>query len=203
MCRFDFGKVSVFGDCAAERDLRGDLRELVFEGAFDSVGPFASAVWLAASEHPQDSVGRAPRLLGRRCACRAPEWIRRELHAYALPNGAYRDLGEKRLVESLHAVYPETRAAKVVRSPGCLHGLHLRPTWSARWRLRPGACHRRRRHPVRGRPRVKCGLTGAALPLVIFACVGAWLVLARACSHPALRSLTLAGNVPDLTEGND
>lgn len=62
----------------------------------------------------KDSVGRAPRLLGRRCACRAPEWIRRELHAYALPNGAYRDLGEKRLVESLHAVYPETRAAKVV-----------------------------------------------------------------------------------------
>lgn len=41
------------------------------------------------------------------------------------------------------------------------------------------------------------------LPLVIVACVGAWLVLARACSHPALRSLTLAGNVPDLTEGND
>ncbi|MFJ1967379.1 FAD-dependent oxidoreductase [Streptomyces sp. NPDC087903] len=37
-----------------------------------------------------------------------------ELHAYALPEGAARDVEEKRLVEQLHAVYPETREATVV-----------------------------------------------------------------------------------------
>lgn len=37
-----------------------------------------------------------------------------ELHAYALPDGADRGLEEKRLIEQLHAVYPETRAASVV-----------------------------------------------------------------------------------------
>jgi hypothetical protein len=42
-CRFDFGRASAFGGCAAERDLLGDLRELVFEGACDSVGPFAGS----------------------------------------------------------------------------------------------------------------------------------------------------------------
>ncbi|MGW2964907.1 FAD-dependent oxidoreductase [Streptomyces sp. NPDC001220] len=37
-----------------------------------------------------------------------------ELHAYALPDGANRGVEQKRLVEQLHAVYPETRAATVV-----------------------------------------------------------------------------------------
>ncbi|MEU1193456.1 FAD-dependent oxidoreductase [Streptomyces sp. NPDC005859] len=37
-----------------------------------------------------------------------------ELHAYALPEDASRDVEQKRLVEQLHAVYPETRAATVV-----------------------------------------------------------------------------------------
>ncbi|WP_413760438.1 FAD-dependent oxidoreductase [Streptomyces sp. MMBL 11-3] len=37
-----------------------------------------------------------------------------ELHAYALPDGADRAVEQKRLVEQLHQVYPETRAAKVV-----------------------------------------------------------------------------------------
>lgn len=37
-----------------------------------------------------------------------------ELHAYALPEGAVHDVESKRLVEQLHRVYPETRAATVV-----------------------------------------------------------------------------------------
>ncbi|MER6788437.1 FAD-dependent oxidoreductase, partial [Streptomyces sp. NPDC000658] len=37
-----------------------------------------------------------------------------ELHAYALPEHAVRDVEQKRLVEQLHRVYPETRAATVV-----------------------------------------------------------------------------------------
>ncbi|MER5586755.1 FAD-dependent oxidoreductase [Streptomyces asoensis] len=37
-----------------------------------------------------------------------------ELHAYALPEGAARDVEQKRLVERLHDVYPETRAARIV-----------------------------------------------------------------------------------------
>ncbi len=37
-----------------------------------------------------------------------------ELHAYALPERAVRDVEQKRLVEQLHRVYPETRAATVV-----------------------------------------------------------------------------------------
>ncbi|MFK0168853.1 FAD-dependent oxidoreductase [Streptomyces sp. NPDC090306] len=37
-----------------------------------------------------------------------------ELHAYALPEDAVRDVEEKRLVEQLHRVYPETRTAGVV-----------------------------------------------------------------------------------------
>ncbi|MFJ3225103.1 FAD-dependent oxidoreductase [Streptomyces sp. NPDC086783] len=37
-----------------------------------------------------------------------------ELHAYALPDGCVRDVEEKRLVEQLYRVYPETRDANVV-----------------------------------------------------------------------------------------
>lgn len=37
-----------------------------------------------------------------------------ELHAYALPEGCVRDVEEKRLVEQLYRVYPETRDANVV-----------------------------------------------------------------------------------------
>ncbi|WP_282701740.1 FAD-dependent oxidoreductase [Streptomyces sp. CC219B] len=37
-----------------------------------------------------------------------------ELHAYAVPREAARDVEEKRLVDQLHRVYPETRAATVV-----------------------------------------------------------------------------------------
>ncbi|WP_328483958.1 FAD-dependent oxidoreductase [Streptomyces sp. NBC_00377] len=37
-----------------------------------------------------------------------------ELHAYALPEDASREVEQKRLAEQLHAVYPETRAAAVV-----------------------------------------------------------------------------------------
>ncbi|MET7274725.1 FAD-dependent oxidoreductase [Streptomyces flaveolus] len=37
-----------------------------------------------------------------------------ELHAYALPSTAVRDVEEKRLVGQLHRVYPETREARVV-----------------------------------------------------------------------------------------
>ncbi|GGR76439.1 isorenieratene synthase [Streptomyces humidus] len=37
-----------------------------------------------------------------------------ELHAYALPERAVRDVEQKRLVEQLHRVYPETRAATVI-----------------------------------------------------------------------------------------
>ncbi|WP_327722061.1 FAD-dependent oxidoreductase [Streptomyces sp. NBC_00490] len=37
-----------------------------------------------------------------------------ELHAYALPDGAARDVEQKHLVEQLHRVYPETRRATVV-----------------------------------------------------------------------------------------
>ncbi|MFG3104901.1 FAD-dependent oxidoreductase [Streptomyces sp. NPDC048182] len=37
-----------------------------------------------------------------------------ELHAYAVPESAVRDVEEKRLVEQLYRVYPETRAARVV-----------------------------------------------------------------------------------------
>ncbi|MER6677134.1 NAD(P)/FAD-dependent oxidoreductase [Streptomyces sp. NPDC000983] len=37
-----------------------------------------------------------------------------ELHAYALPDRAARDVEQKRLIEHLHQVYPETRAAEVV-----------------------------------------------------------------------------------------
>ncbi|MFE9680435.1 FAD-dependent oxidoreductase [Streptomyces sp. NPDC006285] len=55
----------------------------------------------------------------------AARWARRtggsvvELHAYALPDGAIREpeqqhLEQKRLLEQLHQVYPETRAATVV-----------------------------------------------------------------------------------------
>ncbi|MFC8101780.1 MULTISPECIES: FAD-dependent oxidoreductase [unclassified Streptomyces] len=37
-----------------------------------------------------------------------------ELHAYALPSTAVREVEEKRLVDQLHQVYPETRQARVV-----------------------------------------------------------------------------------------
>ncbi len=37
-----------------------------------------------------------------------------ELHAYAVPSGAVREVEEKRLVDQLHRVYPETRRARVV-----------------------------------------------------------------------------------------
>ncbi|MBD9724108.1 FAD-dependent oxidoreductase [Streptomyces caniscabiei] len=37
-----------------------------------------------------------------------------ELHAYALSDGAPRDVEQKRLLEQLHRVYPETRAARVL-----------------------------------------------------------------------------------------
>ncbi|MFJ4616866.1 FAD-dependent oxidoreductase [Streptomyces sp. NPDC088812] len=37
-----------------------------------------------------------------------------ELHAYALPDGAVRDVEQKRLLAQLHRVYPETHAATVV-----------------------------------------------------------------------------------------
>jgi carotenoid phi-ring synthase / carotenoid chi-ring synthase len=37
-----------------------------------------------------------------------------ELHAYALPDRPVHDVEQKRLVEQLHRVYPETRAARVV-----------------------------------------------------------------------------------------
>ncbi|MEU1535315.1 FAD-dependent oxidoreductase [Streptomyces fagopyri] len=37
-----------------------------------------------------------------------------ELHAYAMPEGAARDVEQKRVLEQLHTVYPETRAAEVV-----------------------------------------------------------------------------------------
>ncbi|GAA3962840.1 FAD-dependent oxidoreductase [Streptomyces marokkonensis] len=37
-----------------------------------------------------------------------------ELHAYALPTTAVREVEEKRLVDQLHQVYPETREARVV-----------------------------------------------------------------------------------------
>ncbi|MBC2866210.1 FAD-dependent oxidoreductase [Streptomyces mexicanus] len=37
-----------------------------------------------------------------------------ELHAYALPDGLTRDVEEKRVVDQLHRVYPETRAAGIV-----------------------------------------------------------------------------------------
>ncbi|MFG2576939.1 FAD-dependent oxidoreductase [Streptomyces sp. NPDC048481] len=37
-----------------------------------------------------------------------------ELHAYALPEDAVHDVEQKRLMEQLHRVYPETRAATVV-----------------------------------------------------------------------------------------
>ncbi|WP_251096987.1 FAD-dependent oxidoreductase [Streptomyces sp. Caat 7-52] len=37
-----------------------------------------------------------------------------ELHAYAVPAGAARDVEEKRLVEQMYRVYPETRGAAVV-----------------------------------------------------------------------------------------
>ncbi len=37
-----------------------------------------------------------------------------ELHAYALRDGLARDVEEKRLVDQLHRVYPETRAAGIV-----------------------------------------------------------------------------------------
>ncbi|MFC8349848.1 FAD-dependent oxidoreductase [Streptomyces sp. NPDC057280] len=37
-----------------------------------------------------------------------------ELHAYALGEGASRDVEQKRLIEQLHQVYPETRTATVV-----------------------------------------------------------------------------------------
>ncbi|MDQ0585387.1 FAD-dependent oxidoreductase [Streptomyces rishiriensis] len=37
-----------------------------------------------------------------------------ELHAYALPDRPVRDVEQKRLLEQLHRVYPETRAATVV-----------------------------------------------------------------------------------------
>ncbi|MFF7445609.1 MULTISPECIES: FAD-dependent oxidoreductase [unclassified Streptomyces] len=50
----------------------------------------------------------------------AARWVSRtagsvvELHAYALPEDAARDVEQKRLVEQLHRVYPESRAATVV-----------------------------------------------------------------------------------------
>ncbi|MFR9799075.1 FAD-dependent oxidoreductase [Streptomyces sp. MS06] len=37
-----------------------------------------------------------------------------ELHAYAVPPGASREVEQKRLLEQLHRVYPETRTAEVV-----------------------------------------------------------------------------------------
>ncbi|GAA5215643.1 NAD(P)/FAD-dependent oxidoreductase [Streptomyces thinghirensis] len=37
-----------------------------------------------------------------------------ELHAYALPSTAVREVEEKRLVDQLHQVYPETREARIV-----------------------------------------------------------------------------------------
>ncbi|MFI0805739.1 FAD-dependent oxidoreductase [Streptomyces echinatus] len=37
-----------------------------------------------------------------------------ELHAYAVPGSASRDVEEKRLIEQMHRVYPETRGATVV-----------------------------------------------------------------------------------------
>ncbi|MGV9941540.1 FAD-dependent oxidoreductase [Streptomyces sp. NPDC003401] len=37
-----------------------------------------------------------------------------ELHAYALPERASRDAEQRRLLEQLHRVYPETRAARIV-----------------------------------------------------------------------------------------
>uniref|UniRef100_UPI000A97FE5E FAD-dependent oxidoreductase n=1 Tax=Streptomyces caniscabiei TaxID=2746961 RepID=UPI000A97FE5E len=37
-----------------------------------------------------------------------------ELHAYALSDGSPRDVEQKRLLEQLHRVYPETRAARVL-----------------------------------------------------------------------------------------
>ncbi|MET7685108.1 NAD(P)/FAD-dependent oxidoreductase [Streptomyces sp. NPDC005423] len=37
-----------------------------------------------------------------------------ELHGYALPEGAARDVEQKRLVAQLHAVYPETSTARIV-----------------------------------------------------------------------------------------
>ncbi|PSK54965.1 hypothetical protein B0E38_03358 [Streptomyces sp. 111WW2] len=65
---------------------------------------------------------RPPR--GSGCGCtgegEAARWAARtggcvvELHAYAVPPTAVREVEEKRLVDALHRVYPETRRARVV-----------------------------------------------------------------------------------------
>ncbi|MFI0968163.1 hypothetical protein ACH4S8_43490 [Streptomyces sp. NPDC021080] len=57
-CRFDLVETSAFCGFAAEGDLLRDLGELLFEGASESVGPFARPVRLATAKDEAEALGR-------------------------------------------------------------------------------------------------------------------------------------------------